>query len=37
MWPKAAVAIVIAFGALAGLSSRSLRKIRRAYAGDGKG
>jgi hypothetical protein len=31
-WPKIAVAIIIAFGALAGLSSRRLRKIRHAYA-----
>lgn len=31
-WPKIAVAIIVAFGALAGLSSRRLRRIRRAYA-----
>ncbi len=29
-WPKIAVAIIVAFGALAGLSSRQLKKIRRA-------
>jgi hypothetical protein len=29
-WPKIAVGIIVAFGALAGLSSRRLRKIRRA-------
>jgi hypothetical protein len=31
-WPKAAVAIVVAFGALSGLSSRRLRKLRRVHA-----
>jgi hypothetical protein len=31
-WPKIAVAIIVAFGSLAGLSSRRLRRIRRAYA-----
>jgi hypothetical protein len=31
-WPKIAVAIIVAFGALAGVSSRRLRRIRRAYA-----
>ena len=30
-WPKIAIGIVIAFGALAGISNRRLRKIRRAY------
>ena len=29
-WPKIAVAIIVAFGALAGLSSRRLKKIHRA-------
>ncbi len=33
-WPKIAVAIVVAFGALAGLSTRGLRRVRRAYASD---
>jgi hypothetical protein len=31
-WPKVAIGIIIGFGALAGLSSRALGKIRRAYA-----
>lgn len=31
-WPKVAVAIVVVFGALAGLSSRRLKKIHRAWS-----